>query len=86
MIDSERIVLVICLTLFIVIGVNAALYAYLRRGNEASQIDLLRQAGRQARQPWSSEDAELAELARQAAELRRAGLVETPGEEDSGTR
>src|SRR3989304_2410871 len=38
------------------------LYAGLRRGGTAGQIELLRRAPRQAKQPWQSEDAPLTEL------------------------
>jgi hypothetical protein len=69
--EPSNILLVICLTLVIVVGVNAALYAALRRGNEASQFELFRRAARRARQPWKDEDDALQELSRRVAELRQ---------------
>jgi uncharacterized protein HemX len=69
--DGSQLGLVICLTLFIVVGVNAALYVALRRGNEAGQIELFRRAAQRAREPWKQEDEALRELSRRVAGLQR---------------
>jgi hypothetical protein len=74
--DPSKVVLVVCLTLFIVIGVNAALYVSLRRGNEAGQIELFRRAAQRAREPWKEEDEALQELSRRVAGLKAAGSAE----------
>lgn len=69
--DYEKVALVVCLTLFIVVGVNATIYAMLRGGSTLSQIEILRRAGQRARQPWKPEDDALDELARRVAELKK---------------
>jgi hypothetical protein len=68
--DFSQVALVICLTLIIVVGVNAALYVSLRRGNEAGQIELFRRAAQRAREPWKEEDEALQELSRRVALLK----------------
>ena len=68
--DSDRIYLVIILTVVIVIGVNSILYLALRRGNEANLINLTRKALHTARNPWQEEDQSLQELARLVADLK----------------
>jgi hypothetical protein len=69
--DAGRVFLVVCLTLIIVIGFNAALFVALRRGNEASQIELFKRAASRAREPWAQEDEALRELSKRVAELKR---------------
>jgi hypothetical protein len=71
--DTTKILLVVCLTLVIVIGINAMIYAALRRGNDVGQIELLRRAVRRTRQPWQAEDEALKELAQRVAELKEKG-------------
>jgi uncharacterized membrane protein affecting hemolysin expression len=68
--DSSKVPVVICLTIIIVIGVNAVIFGMLRRGNEARQVELLRKAARTMRQPWSVEDQNLQELSRKVAEIK----------------
>lgn len=70
--DYNKVALVVCLTLFIVVGVNAAIYVTLRRRNEVSQIELLRRAAKTARQPWQSEDEDLRRLAEMVKGLRQS--------------
>ncbi len=69
--DLDKAGLVICLTLFIVIGINAAIYASLRRGNTVGQIELLRKAANRARKPWETEDEALNELSKRVEELKK---------------
>lgn len=73
--DPNRVLLVICLTLFIVVGINASIYALIRRGDAFHQIDLFRKAASQARDPWQREDQALEELSALVAELQ-AGKTE----------
>lgn len=80
--DIEKAGLVICLTVFIVVGINAALLASLRRGNEASQVDLLRRAAGRARQPWAKEDEALQELSRRVAGLNSRRMAGSTNQED----
>jgi hypothetical protein len=69
--DTTKIVLVVCITLAVVAILNAAIFAALRRGNEAGQIDLFQRAVRRSRQPWQSEDDALHELSKRVQELKR---------------
>lgn len=68
--DYEKAGLVVCLTLFIVVGINAAIYATLSRKNEVGQIDLFRKAAHRARDPWEGEDKALKELSQMVKGLR----------------
>lgn len=68
---NPNILLVLCLTALIGLGVPAMLYAGLRRGGEAGQIELLRRASRQAGKPWQKEDESLVELGKQVEALRK---------------
>lgn len=72
--DIDRVVLVVCLTVFIVVGLNASIYAFLRRGSGAAQIDLFRKAAGRARQPWITEDQALQELSDRVTALREPQL------------
>jgi len=62
--------LVIGLTLLIVIGVNVLIYFSVTRKGTIGQIELLRRAAKQARNPWEVEDNSLAELSKLVAELK----------------
>jgi len=68
--DYGKAALVICLTIFIVVGINAAIYASLRRGTTIGQIELLRRAAERVSQPWKDEDDALRELSRRVGELK----------------
>ncbi|MEX1246849.1 MAG: hypothetical protein WEA61_00065 [Anaerolineales bacterium] len=70
MAENGNILLVICLTALIGLGVPAMLYAGLRRRNQIGQIELIRRAGKQARQPWQQEEESLAELSKRVESLR----------------
>lgn len=70
--DYSKAFWVICITLILVIGLNASIYvAFTRRRNEISQVDLFRQAADRARAPWEKEDKDLEELAKIVAELKK---------------
>ena len=62
--DYSKAILVVCLTLFIVIGVNAWIYVSISRKNSIGQIELLRRAANRAKNPWQPEDDNLSELSR----------------------
>jgi hypothetical protein len=68
---DPNVILVLCLTVLIGLGVPAMLYAGLRRGNQAGQIELLRRASRQVGKPWQKEDESLVELGKQVEALRK---------------
>lgn len=78
--DTGKAALVICLTLIIVIGVNAAIYASLRNRSTVGQIEMLRRAVRRARNPWEHEDNDLLELSRRVAALKGESMDEEGGE------
>lgn len=68
--DTSRVLLIVCLTLFLVIGINAAIYVALSRKNTVSQVELFRRASQAAQDPWKSENDDLKELSRRVAELK----------------
>ena len=68
--ESDRIFLVIVLTVVIVIGINGLLYLAFRRGNEANMIDLTRKALKNTHNPWEEEDRSLQELSSLVADLK----------------
>ena len=68
--DPSRVLLVVCVTLFIVVGINAAIYVSLTRKNTIGQIELLRRAAQRARDPWGPEHTDLKELSRLVSELK----------------
>jgi hypothetical protein len=68
--DPSKAGLVICITLFVVIGINAAIFVSLRHGNEVGQIELFRRAAKTARRPWQEEDDALKELSDLVSKIR----------------
>jgi hypothetical protein len=67
-IDAGRALLVVVLTLLGVIVINVAIYYMVKGKGTIGQIELMRKATRQARNPWQAEDQalqELSELVRQ---------------------
>lgn len=79
-VDLGRAALVICITLFVVIGFNAAIYAAYRRGKGPSTIDMFRTAAHTARSPWKGEDDALQELSQLTAQFRENHPPEEDGE------
>jgi hypothetical protein len=69
--DYGKVPLVICITIFLVVGINAAIYVAISRKNSVGQIELIQRATRRARNPWEGEDSDLAELSRRVAELKQ---------------
>ncbi|HEX7973750.1 MAG TPA: hypothetical protein VF498_05020 [Anaerolineales bacterium] len=73
--DYTKAVLVICITLFIVIGINAAIYISItrRKGGSSTlgQIELLRRAAKRAQDPWQTEHTDLQELSRRVSGLKQ---------------
>lgn len=66
---DANVLIVVCLVIFLVVGVNASLFARLRGKNSTGQIQLLQRAARSARNPWGKRDAQLKELSRLVSEL-----------------
>ena len=69
--ETTKILLVVCITLAIVAIINAAIFAAVRRGNDAGQIELLKHAIHRSRQPWQSEDNALEELSQRVKALKK---------------
>jgi hypothetical protein len=70
-VDPGKVMLVIGLTLLIVIGVNVLIYFSVTRKGTIGQIELMRRAANQARNPWEVEDNSLSELSRLVADLKK---------------
>ena len=83
--NTDNITLVICLTLFMVVGINAALYVAFRRGKEASLVELTRRAVQRMRDPWKDEDDALHELSRLVYKFKEE-TPKKPEEDISGDR
>lgn len=81
MMDTDRVLLVIVLTVLIVVGVNGILYVALRRGNEANLVDLTRKSLHNVRNPWQAEDQALQELSRLVADLNSPENINSTDEQ-----
>jgi hypothetical protein len=68
--DYSKAILIVCVTLIIVIGINAAIFASTRRKRSVSTIELFRKAAKRARNPWKDEDAALSELSELVEKLK----------------
>lgn len=68
--DIDRATIVVCITLFVIIVVNAAIYVSFRRGNQSTTIDMLRKVMTRARDPWEAEDQALQELSELTSQFR----------------
>lgn len=71
--DSDKALIVVCLTLLIVIGINAAIYVMVRGSGTVTQVELMRRALGRARKPWSDEEEALQELSQRVASLCQEG-------------
>jgi len=69
--EFEKAALVVCITLFIVIGINALIYLSVTRGNVTGSMELFRRASERMRDPWKAEDDSLQELSTLVAELQK---------------
>jgi len=68
--EISKTTIVVCVTIFIIVGINATLYVSLvKNKNTVSQFDLLRKATKRARHPWEKEETNLEELSRLVKEL-----------------
>jgi len=68
---NGNIILVICLTGLIGLGVPAMLYVGMRRRGQVGQIELMRKAANRSRNPWQPEDSQLTELAKKVEKFRK---------------
>ncbi len=69
--ESSKVFWVVCLTLFLVVGINAAIFVWVSGKHTVGQIELLRRATHRARQPWNSEDQALKDLSQAVASLKQ---------------
>ncbi len=69
---NGNILLVICLTGLIGLGIPAMLYAGLRRKGDIGQIELIRKAAKRSQSPWQPEDSQLKELRKRVDKLRKS--------------
>lgn len=67
--DIEKLALVLCITAFLVVGLNAALFVSLRSRKTRGQIDLIHKAAQRARRPWGEEEDALKELSQRVTAL-----------------
>jgi len=68
--DVEKLALVLCITVLLVVSINAALYVSLRNHKTVGQIELIHKAARRARRPWGEEEDALKELSQRVAALK----------------
>lgn len=68
--EPSKVFWVVCITLFLVVGINAAIFVWVSGKNTVGQIELLRRAAHRARQPWKSEEEALKELSQAVAHLK----------------
>ncbi len=68
---GERAILIICLTVFVAVGILAVLYAGARRGSAIGQIEIAKKIFKGARDPWKPEDEQMDELARKVEALKK---------------
>jgi nucleoid DNA-binding protein len=70
--EVDKVSLVIYITLFVVVGINAAIYATVtrRKQNTVGQFGLMRRAARRGRNPWGGTNAKLEELSKTVASLK----------------
>ncbi len=68
--DLDRVFLVVCLTVAVVVLFNIMIYLSLRRGQGVTTVDMMRKAAQRARNPWQDEDEALQELSEIVAGLK----------------
>jgi hypothetical protein len=67
--DLDRVPIVVCGVIFMVVGINAAIYAMASRGGTIRQIELGKRMFQRLRNPWESEDKALEDLSRAVKKL-----------------
>lgn len=68
--EIDKATIVVCITIFVIIVINAAIYVSFRRGNQSTTIDMLRKVMTRARDPWETEDQALRELSELTSQFR----------------
>ena len=69
--EVRNVWLVICISLVLVVGLNAAIFALFVKKNSVSEIDLFRRAARNIRHPWAREDESLSRLSEMVTDLKK---------------
>jgi hypothetical protein len=70
--DVEKLALVLCIVVPLVVGINAALYVSLRSRKTVGQIELFHKAATRARRPWGEEDDALKELSERVEAIKNS--------------
>jgi hypothetical protein len=71
--DSEKVLLVIGITLIVVIFFNFAIYRMvIRKSNRPGEFEMFRRALKRARDPWRDENANREALSKMVAELQNS--------------
>lgn len=68
--DLDRVPIIVCGVIFLVVGINAAIYAMASRGGTTRQIELGKRIFQRLRQPWELEDRALEELSTAVKKLK----------------
>jgi len=68
--DLDRVPIIICGVIFLVVGINAAIYAMASRCGTIRQIELGKRMFQRLRQPWEPEDKALKELSDAVKKLK----------------
>ena len=68
--DLDRVPIIIYGVIFLVVGINAAIYAMASRGGTIRQIELGKRMFQRLRQPWEPEDKALEELSAAVKKLK----------------
>ena len=69
--DYDKGVWVVCLVIFIIVGLNAMIYAAFKGDKSGSMSEIPNQVTKPARNPWKAEDANLAELSQVVSGLKK---------------
>jgi hypothetical protein len=69
-VDNMPIFLIVCLALFIGIGLPAAAFFWVRGKGTVTMIETIRRTAEATRQPWQKQERDLEELSRRVSALR----------------
>ena len=81
--DLDRVPIIICGVIFLVVGINAAIYAMASRGGTIRQIELGKRMFRRLQQPWEPEDRALEELSAAVKKLKSGNNQESNPEHNN---
>jgi hypothetical protein len=84
--DISRLLLIICLTVLIGVGLPAVVYYWARRENITAMMNTLNRAAQATRNPWQKEAQDLDELSRRVAALKEKRDQEEERHEDQPTK